>query len=116
MGIQPGPHGRPTQRQLRQGERLTELLKQGQYVPMEVTKQVIIIFAAVAGEGFIDHLPISALGRYERELFSWLETQKADVLKLVAENVDKTPLKEEDDPVRQALVAALTEFKALFQA
>jgi len=105
-----------TQRQLRQGERLTELLKQGQYVPMDVTKQVVIIFAAVASEGFIDHLPISALGRYERELFSWLETQKADVLQLVAENINKTALKKESDPVRQALAGALTEFKALFQA
>ena len=105
-----------TQRQLRQGERLTELLKQGQYRPQEVARQIIIVFAAIAAEGFIDHLPVSALGRYERELFSWLENQKPELLGEIRDNADKTALKKESDPIRQNLVGALTEFKNLFQA
>ena len=100
----------------RQGERLTELLKQGQYRPQEVARQIIIVFAAIAAEGFIDHLPVSALGRYERELFSWLENQKPELLGEIRDNADKTALKKESDPIRQNLVGALTEFKNLFQA
>jgi F-type H+-transporting ATPase subunit alpha len=103
-----------TQRALAQGARLTELLKQGQYSPLEVHKQVVLLFAATAPEAFIDALPVSALRRYESELFAFLASQKAQLLKDLEVAVHKTDLKKKDDPVRQALVAALTEFKAIF--
>ena len=105
-----------TQRQLAQGERLTELLKQKQYRPQEVAKQVIVIFAGTAKEGFIDEVPVNKLGQWETELFAWLENQKPELLEAMREGVHKSALKKDDDPLRQQLVAALTEFKNLFQA
>jgi F-type H+/Na+-transporting ATPase subunit alpha len=105
-----------TQRQLARGQRLVELLKQGQYVPLEVTKQVILVFAATAKEGFLDHLPVASLGRYETEIFAWLESNKAALLAELREGVFKSDLKKEADPLRQKLVAGLSEFKNLFQA
>src|SRR5438477_3295259 len=56
-----------TQQQLARGARMTELLKQGQYQPLPVERQVLILFAVT--NGFADALPIEALGRYERDLF-----------------------------------------------
>ena len=57
-----------TQQQLARGARLTELLKQGQYVPLPVEKQILILFAVT--NGFVDDLPIDSLGRYERDLYA----------------------------------------------
>ena len=105
-----------TQRQLARGQRMVELLKQGQYKPLEVTRQVVLLFAATAKEGFLDHLQPSALGRFEQELFAWLETNKAELFDELRAGVLKTDLKKDSDPLRQKLVAALTEFKNLFQA
>jgi F-type H+-transporting ATPase subunit alpha len=105
-----------TQKTLAQGARLTELLKQAQYAPLDVASQVILLFAATAPEGFIDHLPVSALKRYEQELFAFLRDQKPDVMATMKTAVLKTDLKKKDDPARVALAAALTEFKSLFQA
>jgi F-type H+-transporting ATPase subunit alpha len=62
-----------TQQQLARGARLTELLKQGQYQPLSVERQVVILFAAT--NGYIDALPIEALGRYERELYSFIDSK-----------------------------------------
>ena len=56
-----------TQNQLARGARMVELLKQGQYLPLPVEKQVLILFAGT--NGFLDSCPIDALGRYERELY-----------------------------------------------
>ena len=105
-----------TQRTLAQGARLTELLKQPQYAPMQVHEQVVLMFAATAAEGFIDHLPVASLRRYEQELFAFLRNQKASMMEDLKNGVTKTDLKKKDDPYRVALVAALSEFKALFQA
>ena len=60
-----------TQQQLARGARMVELLKQGQYAPLPVEKQVVIMFAGT--NGFVDDLPIDALGRYERELFAFVD-------------------------------------------
>jgi F-type H+-transporting ATPase subunit alpha len=61
-----------TQQQLARGARLTEILKQGQYVPLPVEKQVLIIFAAT--NGFLDPLPLASLSRYEQDLYSFVDT------------------------------------------
>ena len=55
-----------TQSQLNRGARLVELLKQGQYQPLSVEKQVVIIYAGT--NGFVDELPLAALKKYEQEL------------------------------------------------
>ncbi len=105
-----------TQRQLARGARLVDLLKQGQYQPLHVSRQVMLVFAATAKEGFLDALQPSALGRYETELFAWLSSQKAEFLAEFEVGVMKSALKKDSDPLRQKLVAALEEFKSLFQA
>ena len=68
-----------TQQQLARGARMTELLKQGQYQPLPVEKQVLIIFAGT--NGFIDDLPVDALGRYERELYAFVDARHAGLWK-----------------------------------
>jgi F-type H+-transporting ATPase subunit alpha len=64
-----------TQQQLARGARMTELLKQGLHQPQPVEKQVLVIFAGT--NGFIDSLPIDAIGRYERELFAFVDARHA---------------------------------------
>ncbi|MSP91655.1 MAG: F0F1 ATP synthase subunit alpha [Myxococcales bacterium] len=105
-----------TQKTLAQGARLTELLKQAQYQPLDVTLQVILVFIGTAPEGFIEQLPVASLRRYEVELFAFLRSQKADFLERMKTIVNTSDLKKKADPARQELVAVLTEFKTLFQA
>jgi len=62
-----------TQQQLARGARMTELLKQGQYVPLPVEKQILILFAVT--NGFVDNLPIDTLGRYERDLYAFVDSR-----------------------------------------
>jgi F-type H+/Na+-transporting ATPase subunit alpha len=72
-----------TQQQLARGARMTELLKQGQYVPLPVEKQVLILFAVT--NGFADALPIEVLGRYERELYAYIDARQPQVWSELAE-------------------------------
>ena len=69
-----------TQRQLARGERLVEILKQGQYVPKPVEEQVIIVYAAT--KGYVDKYPVASLARYERELISFIKAQHPYVFEL----------------------------------
>ena len=62
-----------TQQQLARGARMVELLKQGQYQPQTVERQVLILFAVT--NGFVDTIPVEALLRYERELFGFVDTR-----------------------------------------
>ncbi len=66
-----------TQQQLARGARMTELLKQGQYAPLPVERQVLILFAVT--NGFTDALPIESLGRYERELYAFIDARSPAV-------------------------------------
>jgi len=76
---------RATQQQLSLGARLVEILKQGQYQPVPVAKQVILIYAATTGQ--LNEIPVGAVGRYEQELFHYFDTEAKDVLeRLAAEN------------------------------
>jgi F-type H+-transporting ATPase subunit alpha len=68
-----------TQRLLNRGARLTELLKQPQYAPLTNEEQVVVIYAGV--KGYLDKLPVSAVGKFERGLLQHLRTKGADVLK-----------------------------------
>jgi F-type H+/Na+-transporting ATPase subunit alpha len=95
-----------TQRQLNRGRRLVEILKQDQYVPLPVEKQVAIIYAAV--NGYLDDLDVSVLKRFESELYRFLDLRHADVLKAIKEK------KQLSDDVKASLNAALDEFKKEF--
>jgi F-type H+-transporting ATPase subunit alpha len=71
-----------TQRQLTRGEKLVEVLKQGQYVPKPVEEQVAIIF--VAGKGLIDSVPTEKVGAFEEDFISNLRVKHADALASIA--------------------------------
>ena len=103
-----GDLDKATQATLARGQRLTEILKQNQYEPLPVEKQIGIIYAAT--NGFLDGIPVADCRRYERELFGFLETRRPEALKAVAEKRD---LKGE---VGDRLKSALEEFAGLFQA
>ena len=70
-----------TQAQLTRGERMVEILKQGQYVPMPVEKQVAIIFAA--SKGFLDSVPAEKVAEFESSLFDYLEANNAEDLSII---------------------------------
>ncbi|HYS27626.1 MAG TPA: F0F1 ATP synthase subunit alpha, partial [Vicinamibacterales bacterium] len=72
-----------TQAQLNRGRRLVEILKQPQYQPVPVEKQVAIIYAAT--KGYLDPVPVEELRRYEEELYRFLETRASTVLTGIAE-------------------------------
>jgi F-type H+-transporting ATPase subunit alpha len=103
-----------TQETLARGARLVELLKQSQYSPMTVEKQVIQIYAATMkdenGQGWIRAVPVDQVGRYLRELVAFLDGRHPEVAKKIAEK------KQLDDEVKKSLDAALKEFRGIFQA
>jgi F-type H+-transporting ATPase subunit alpha len=98
-----------TQRLLARGERLTELLKQDQYVPLPVEKQVLLLFAGTAKENFLSDYPLSALGRYEHELYEYAAANHSGVMNALR---DKGKI---DDEIRAQLVTLLTEFNDVFK-
>ncbi|MDH3443460.1 MAG: F0F1 ATP synthase subunit alpha [Deltaproteobacteria bacterium] len=97
-----------TQRQLNRGARLVELLKQGQYQPLSVERQILIIYAGT--NGFVDELPLSALKKYEQELHSFIDSRHPDIF------ADILKKRELDNDLRAKLTAALQEFKENFKA
>jgi F-type H+/Na+-transporting ATPase subunit alpha len=97
-----------TQRQLNRGSRLVELLKQGQYEPLPVEKQILIVYAGT--NGFVDELPLTALKKYEQELYSFMESKHPDIF------ADILKKRELDGDLRGKLNKALEEFKGIFKA
>jgi len=95
-----------TQKQLARGVRMTEILKQGQYMPVSVEKQVLVIFAAT--NGYLDDLPVSECRRFEQELYNFMDNQRPQIGQMILEK------KQVDDEVRAALNEALGDFKAKF--
>jgi F-type H+-transporting ATPase subunit alpha len=95
-----------TQKMLARGERLVEILKQDQYVPLDVARQVVSIFAAT--NGYTDDIEPSAVPRYETELQGFVEKSHPQVLELIREKKALT------DDVKEKLMAALDEFKGIF--
>ncbi|MBP6716054.1 MAG: F0F1 ATP synthase subunit alpha [Acidobacteria bacterium] len=97
-----------TQRQLNRGKRLTEILKQPQYRPLSVQKQVAIIYAAT--NGYLDDVAVEKLRQYEEELYRFLDSRKASLMAAIDEK------KVLDDDIKTQLNAALTEFGKQFAA
>ena len=96
-----------SQAQLDSGERLTELLKQDQFSPLPVEKQVLIIYAG--NRGFLDEFRVDQVKAYEKKLFAFVETNHPDLLVKLAEK------KQIDSSLDTAVTAVLTEFNALFK-
>ncbi|MBZ5695226.1 MAG: F0F1 ATP synthase subunit alpha [Acidobacteriia bacterium] len=97
-----------TQQQLARGQRLVEILKQDQYTPLSVEKQVLIIFAGA--NRFLDDLEISEVQRFEADLFPFVETNHPALLKTIREK------KAIDDSLRADALKALEAFKERFKA
>jgi len=93
--------------QLGRGQRVVEVLKQPQYEPMPLEKQVAIIYGAVGG--YLDELPIDSIKQFETEFLSFLESDFPDVLHEIRRSKDLT----EDTEAK--LKKALTEFADSFK-
>ena len=97
-----------TQDQLTRGSHMTELLKQGRYMPMPVAEQVIAIFAG--NEGFLDDLPLTSVVRFRTELLASLRASKPEILQTI--NTEKKL----SDETKVALKEAIAAFKQSFDA
>ncbi|PYO36374.1 MAG: F0F1 ATP synthase subunit alpha [Candidatus Rokuibacteriota bacterium] len=97
---------RSTQQQLARGQRMVELLKQGQYVPQTVERQIAIIFAGT--QGLLDDLPVDQVQPFEEFLQSFMDRRYAQLLADIASK------KELADELREALAKAITDAKAEF--
>jgi F-type H+-transporting ATPase subunit alpha len=97
-----------TRAQLDRGVRLTELLKQNQFAPLSVEKQVILIYAGT--RGFIDKLPVESLREYEMDLYRTFDDSHANLMQAIREKMEIT------EDIEAKLKAALTEFTDKFLA
>src|SRR5512135_2011231 len=97
-----------TRKQLERGARLVELLKQGQYQPLPVEKQVISIFAGM--KGFLDELPVDQIAKYEADLLAFIESKHPQILEDIE---DKKVI---SDDLKANIKAAIEEFKKTFVA
>jgi F-type H+-transporting ATPase subunit alpha len=97
-----------TMQRLSRGQRLTEILKQDQYAPIPVEKQVLIIYAG--NNGFLDDLEIAECRPFEMSLYRYLDTSQDALLAKLRER------KQIDDEIKAELAKALPEAKARFRA
>jgi F-type H+-transporting ATPase subunit alpha len=97
-----------TRAQLERGRRLVELLKQGQYVPLPVEKQIVIVYAGTAG--YTDKLPVESLRQYEQDLYRYIDENHAQLWN------DIRTKREMTDDIKKALDTALTAFGKKFVA
>jgi F-type H+-transporting ATPase subunit alpha len=97
-----------TQGQLARGQRLTEILKQDQYAPLPVEKQVLSLYIATSGS--LDAVPVAEVRRFEREFLQFVETNYPSVLKNIAAK------KALDDAIKGEIKTAIDAFKERFAA
>jgi len=97
-----------TQSQLDRGERMVELLKQPQFVPMPLAEQVASIYAGVRGH--LDEIPVAKIQSFEKEFLEFLRSEHADILESIRTEMLIT------EPNEEELKAAIAEFKARFKA
>jgi F-type H+/Na+-transporting ATPase subunit alpha len=97
-----------TQAQLARGQRLVEILKQGQFSPLSVEEQVVVIFAGTSG--LIDDVAVVDVQRFQKDLVEFIHTRYGALLSEIAQKKQIT------DDGRTALKRAIGEFKEQFQA
>jgi F-type H+-transporting ATPase subunit alpha len=95
-----------TQKQLARGQRLVEILKQGQYAPMPVERQVLIVYAGT--HGYLDKHPVDRLKEYEAQLYDFVEKKHPEIFRDI---VGKGAL---TDDLRGRVDGALKEFDGVF--
>jgi F-type H+-transporting ATPase subunit alpha len=96
-----------TQQQLNRGIRLVEILKQPQYQPLPMEKQIAIIYAGT--RGFLDKYPVEVLGQYEVQFYRFMETRHPEILQEIRERKEISP------DLDARMQAALNEFDGVFQ-
>ena len=96
-----------SQAQLDRGSRLTEILKQNQYQPLPVEKQILIIYAG--NRGFLDEFRVDEIQSYEHKLYGYFEREQPELLRQIAEK------KTIDAALDDALAQALKEFNRAFK-
>lgn len=94
--------------QIERGKRMVELLKQGQYMPLPVEEQIVVLFAGA--NGYLDDLPVEAIRRFEDELLRFIRANKADI------NAEIKEKKIIDETLKERLARAVEDFKKGFQA
>ncbi len=97
-----------TQAQLSRGERLTEILKQNQYQPLDVVSQIVCIFAGT--QGFADELRVGEIGPFLKQLLQFMETTRGALMRQIGTE------KVLSDALRSDLLSALKEFKEKYAA
>ncbi len=97
-----------TLQQIERGKRMVELLKQGQFVPMNAEDQILVLFAGTGG--YLDDLPVESLAKFEVEFLRYMKDSKADLIKDLAEK------KAIDEDLKGKLAAAIEDFKKGFVA
>jgi F-type H+-transporting ATPase subunit alpha len=97
-----------TQAQLARGQRMMEILKQPQYQPLPVEKQILLIYCGT--KGYFDQLALDDLNRFERELYQRFDERHADLLKKIRD--ERTISAETDEQLKKAV----GEFTEMFRA
>ena len=97
-----------SQKQLNRGQRLTEILKQAQFEPSSMEKQVLIVYSGTSG--VLDDLPVTQLRKFEIGLFAFMENAHPSILPEIREK------KALSDDLKKKINAALAEFKTRFVA
>jgi F-type H+-transporting ATPase subunit alpha len=92
-----------TQSRLDRGYRMVEILKQGQYEPLDVIDQVLIIFAGT--RGFLDKVPIKEVSLWEKQFLTFIRDQKPEIRQKIQETQDL------DEASMTAVTAAIGEFQ-----
>jgi F-type H+-transporting ATPase subunit alpha len=95
-----------TKKQIERGRRLTEVLKQGQYVPMPMENQVAILYAGI--NGYLDDVPVEKLKEWEDKFHAYLKSESAGVLAEIAKKKELTP------EIEERLKTVITDFKSSF--
>jgi len=98
---------RASQAQLDRGERLTEVLKQNQYAPLLVERQILIIYAG--NRGFLDEFPVSSIRKYEAKLCAYMDKEHPSLLPKIAEQ------KTIDGALDETIASALQDFNRQFK-
>jgi len=96
-----------SQAQLERGMRLTEILKQDQYVPLPVERQILVIYAG--NRGFLDEFDVALIKKYEKRLYEYFEEKHRDLLRQIAEKGEISAI------IDESIASALKEFNLKFK-
>ncbi|MDN6733770.1 MAG: F0F1 ATP synthase subunit alpha [Tetragenococcus koreensis] len=98
-----------TQAKLNRGRRTVEILKQGLHEPLEMSKQVLILYSLT--HGFLDEVPVDQLLNFEHELFDYFEANHQDVLDKIKQTEDLPAEEEMDEPIKEFIQTFLDEIQ-----